>query len=71
MQFRCFKCNMPIAMSKDAILAALDYVTDEELNHYDIRCPRCRKVNRVSVKQLHQAAPNWEREREGPDSSEE
>jgi len=70
MQFRCFKCNMPIAMSRDAIYAALDYVTDEELTHYDIRCPRCRKVNRVSVKQLHQSAPNWEREREGSEPSE-
>lgn len=69
MQIRCFKCSMPIALGKDAIYAALDYVTDEDLTHYDVRCPRCRKVNRVSIKQLHQSAPNWQREREEPESS--
>jgi len=70
MQVRCFKCSMPIALGKEAIYAALDYVTDGELTHYDVRCPKCRKVNRVSVKQLHQAAPNWQRDRDEPESTE-
>jgi len=52
MQVRCTKCHMPIALRKDAIYAALDLTTDEDLNHYDIRCPHCRKTNRVSVEQL-------------------
>ena len=64
MQIRCFKCQMPIALSRDAIYVALDVVTDEDLTHYDVRCPKCRKTNRVSRKQLHRAAPNWERDRE-------
>jgi hypothetical protein len=55
---------MPIALSQDAIYAALDFTTDENLNHYDVRCPRCRKTNRVSVDQLKRAAPGWQRERE-------
>lgn len=71
MQVRCFKCQMPIALGRDAIYMALDYVTDEGLTHYDVRCPKCRKVNRISVEQLHQAAPGWERERDEPDSAEE
>ena len=64
MQVRCYKCQMPIALSKDTIYAALDYTTDEDLSHYDVRCPRCRKTNRVSIKQLKQAAPGWKRDRE-------
>ncbi len=64
MQIRCYKCQMPISLSKDAIYAALDVVTDENLTHYDVRCPKCRKINRVSHNQLRRAGPNWERERE-------
>ena len=64
MQISCFKCHMPIAMSKDAIYAALDVITDENLSRYDVRCPKCRKVNRVSRKQLLRAAPHWKRDRD-------
>jgi phage FluMu protein Com len=64
MQIRCFKCQMPIALGQDAIYAALDITTDGEMNHYDVRCPRCRKTNRVSVDQLKHAAPGWQRQRE-------
>lgn len=64
MQITCFKCQMPIALSKDEIYAALDVVTDETLTRYDVRCPKCRKTNRVSRKQLQRAAPMWKRDRE-------
>ncbi|MBU0510119.1 MAG: hypothetical protein KJ638_00255 [Chloroflexi bacterium] len=64
MQISCFKCHMPIAMSKDAIYAALDVIMDENLNRYDVHCPKCRKVNRVSRKQLLRAAPHWKRDRD-------
>ena len=64
MQFRCFKCQMPIAMSRDSIYAALDTVMDENLTRYDVKCPKCRKTNRVSKKQLRRAAPLWKRDRE-------
>jgi phage FluMu protein Com len=55
---------MPIALGRDAIFAALDIVTDEDLTHYDVRCPKCRKTNRVSQKQLLKGAPTWKRDRE-------
>lgn len=66
MQVRCFKCQMPISLGRDAIFAALDIVTDEDMTHYDVRCPKCRKTNRVSRKQLLNAAPTWKRDREDP-----
>ena len=64
MQIRCFKCQMPISLSRALLFDALDEVTDKDLTHFDVRCPRCRKTNRVSRKQLRRAAPTWKRERE-------
>ena len=64
MQVRCTKCHMPISLSKDVVYAALDITIDEDLSHYDIRCPHCRKTNRVSVEQLKHAAPGYQRERD-------
>ena len=60
---------MPIALSRDAIYIALDVVTDENLTHYDVRCPKCRKTNRVSKKQLVRAAPGWTRDRDDSPSN--
>jgi hypothetical protein len=57
---------MPIALSQEALYAALDLIHDEDLHHYDVRCPRCRKTNRASVGQIKRAAPGWQREREEP-----
>ena len=66
MQVRCFSCQMPIALSQDVLYAALDQIADENLSHYDVRCPRCRKTNRVSADQIKKAAPGWQRERQEP-----
>jgi phage FluMu protein Com len=62
---------MPIALRKDVVYAALDYLAEGDLQHYDVRCPRCRKTNRISRESLLHAAPNWEREREKSESAEE
>ena len=64
MQVRCLSCQMPIALSQATLYAALDQITDENLSHYDVRCPRCRKTNRVSADQIKRGAPGWTRERE-------
>ncbi len=60
MQIRCFSCGMPIAISKANVVAALEWMESEEMQHYDIRCPKCRKTNRVSRETLEHAAPDWE-----------
>ena len=59
MQLRCYQCHTPFAINKDTIRAALDILHEEDLNHYNAQCPRCRKVNRVSVEQLKRAVPDW------------
>jgi phage FluMu protein Com len=59
MQIRCQKCHKPYAMSSDAVHAALDQMTAEDLSHYDAQCPHCRRTNRVSMDELKRAAPDW------------
>lgn len=60
MQIRCYNCHRPFALSQAVVDAALDHVTVEGLNHYNAYCPHCKRANRVSVEELHRAAPNWE-----------
>jgi phage FluMu protein Com len=60
MQIRCQYCHRPYAMGKEAVQAALDLITSEDLNHYDAACPHCGKVNHVSPAELHRAAPDYE-----------
>lgn len=59
MQIRCYHCHKPYALSKEAVLAALDQITAENLNHYNAYCPHCRRANRISASELHRAAPAW------------
>jgi hypothetical protein len=46
-------------MSKEAIYMALDEMDADNLKHFDIRCPQCRKTNRIPLKRLQRAAPEW------------
>jgi len=48
---------MPIALGRDVVAEALKEVEKDGLSHYDVRCPKCRKTNRVSKKQLKRLAP--------------
>lgn len=57
MQIRCFHCHKPYALGKEEIQAALDYLNGQDLNHYNAPCPHCRRVNRVSKKDLQRFAP--------------
>ena len=60
MQIRCTNCHKPFAISKDTVLAALDTIHAEDLNHYNAQCPHCRRSNRLSPKELRRAAPDWQ-----------
>ena len=39
MQIRCYHCQKPYALGKDAMHAALDLITTENLSHYDAPVP--------------------------------
>jgi hypothetical protein len=46
-------------MGKDMVHEALDAMVEEDLNHYNVQCPHCRKTNRISKAELSRAAPDW------------
>lgn len=59
MQLRCYSCHTPFALSREAVRAALDELHENEQQHHNAYCPRCRKANRVARQQLLRAAPDW------------
>ena len=52
----CFKCHWNWQYSNEAIQAMLDEV-EEGQSSYPVECPRCRRINKVSVKKLQSALP--------------
>ena len=59
MQIRCMSCKMPISIGRQTVENALNIVHENNLVHFDFRCPKCKKTNKVSKKQLLHAAPAW------------
>jgi len=56
-QIRCYRCGWSFAIKKDEIAFALQALEQAEGGHHDVRCPRCRHTNRVSVEQLRRSVP--------------
>lgn len=70
MQTRCYRCGWSFAIKQDEIVAALHNLESEGGVHYDVRCPRCRHINKLSIEQLRRAAPRPTAEA-APEQSEE
>jgi hypothetical protein len=51
LKIRCFKCGWAWSMSGAAIQAAMETL-EPGAKHYISECPRCRRVNKISVKQM-------------------
>lgn len=60
MQLRCYRCGWSFAIRKEELAFALSALRESEGSHYDVRCPRCRHMNRVSLEQLEKFAPKLE-----------
>lgn len=60
MQLRCYRCGWSFAIKKEELAFALEALQESQGNHYDVRCPRCRHMNRVSLEQLLKFAPKVE-----------
>jgi phage FluMu protein Com len=56
LKIRCFKCGWAWSMNADAVKAALDDL-DEDAMHYPAECPKCRRINKIAVKQMRRALP--------------
>ena len=52
----CFKCHWSWSLSNEEVKAAYDSLPAED-NYYAVGCPKCRRVNKVTRKQLKQALP--------------
>lgn len=57
MQVRCYRCHRPFGLNNDEIQLALEKLKAENLTHYDVPCPHCRRVNRISHKELARSLP--------------
>lgn len=55
----CTHCHMPFILNRDMLQAALEEVHSEGYKHYNTYCPNCGRPNKVSRRQLQQAAPWW------------
>ena len=59
MNIRCSFCQIPFAIGRNEMLAALQHMEAEKLNHYDAQCPRCRRATPIVRARLEMANPNW------------
>ena len=59
MNLRCMYCQTMFGVSREVMLVGLQTMEAENLTHYDIHCPKCRRANRVERKKLEMANPNW------------
>ena len=60
MNLRCTYCQTPFAIGRLEKLAAIQKMQAENLTHYDVFCPRCRRANSVSRQRLEIFTPGWQ-----------
>ncbi len=60
MNLRCTYCQTPFTVGRLEKLAALQRMYAENLHHYDVFCPRCRRANSVSRQRLEMFTPGWQ-----------
>jgi hypothetical protein len=56
LKITCFKCHWGWSLNREATQAALESLGPDD-EYYAAECPRCRRINKVPVKQLQRALP--------------
>jgi len=56
LKITCFNCKQSWTLNQEAVSAILAGLEPGQ-SHYPLECPRCRKVNKVSVKQMKRSMP--------------
>ncbi|NPA26321.1 MAG: hypothetical protein GXO36_01800 [Chloroflexi bacterium] len=54
---RCAYCGAPLPISRKLAAQALQVMDEEGLQHFDLPCPRCRKINKLPRQALLRYAP--------------
>ena len=52
----CLKCHWSWSLGSEEVKAAFESLTAED-KYYAVGCPKCRRVNKVTRKQLKRALP--------------
>lgn len=60
MNLRCIYCQTPFTLSRAEMVAAIQHMTEKNMNHYDAHCPRCRRANSISRQRMELFLPNWQ-----------
>ena len=60
MNLRCTYCQTPFTVGRLEKLAAIQRMQTENLHHYDVFCPHCRRANSVSRQRLEIFTPGWQ-----------
>ena len=59
MNLRCSYCQTPFTIGRIEKLDALQHMDANNLTHYDVHCPRCRRSTPVVRQRLEMTMPNW------------
>ena len=57
LKITCYNCHWSWSLNRDAAQAVLDALKPDE-DHVSLECPRCRRVNKVAVRQLRRTLPH-------------
>ncbi len=60
MNLRCTYCQTPFALGRMEKLAAIRRMRNENLPYYNALCPRCKRVNPISLQRLQRFTPGWQ-----------
>jgi hypothetical protein len=60
MNLRCTYCQTPFTVGRLEKLAAIQRMQAENLHHFDVFCPRCRRATSVSRQRLEIFTPGWQ-----------
>lgn len=52
----CFNCHWSWSMNAEGAQTALDSLEPGE-EYYAVECPRCRRVNKITIQQLKRSLP--------------
>jgi hypothetical protein len=56
-KINCFKCHWGWSLSSEEVKTVLDSLAPQD-NYYAIGCPKCRRINKITRKQLEHALPS-------------
>lgn len=57
MNIRCPYCRASFNLGRDVVIQAVAEATEKKQKHYGVECIKCRKLIKVSVKQMQRYIP--------------